>query len=66
VVLIAVSGTGKIRSMPSQDLVRNGLRIGDQSVIYAHDLGEKNKSTQDLFPNRTLYLYKEGELTLLR
>jgi hypothetical protein len=66
VVLIPASGTGKIRSMPPQDLVRNGLRIGDQSVIYAHDLGARNRSIRDMFPNRTFYLYKGGELTLLR
>jgi hypothetical protein len=66
VVLFATSGTGKIRRMPPQDLVRNGLRIDDQPVIYAHDLGARNTSIRDMFPNRTFYLYKGGELALLR
>ncbi len=66
VVLFTTSGSGKIRRMPPQDLVRNGLRIDDEPVIYAHDLGARNRSTQDMFPNRTFYLYKDGELTLLR
>ena len=66
VVLFATSGTGKIRRMPPQDLVRNGLRIDDQPVIYAHDLGARNRSIRDMFPNRMFYLYKDGELTLLR
>ncbi len=66
IVLFATSGTGKIRRMPPQDLVRNGLRIDDQPVIYAHDLGARNTQIRDMFPNRTFYLYKGGELALLR
>jgi hypothetical protein len=65
VVLVTASGTGKIRWMPPQDLVRNGLRIDDQPVLYAHDLGAQNKLIKALFPERTLYLYADGKLTPL-
>ena len=62
VVLVAASGTGKIRWMPPQDLVRNGLRIDDQPVLFAHDLGAQNKLIKNLFPERTIYLYADEKL----
>jgi hypothetical protein len=51
--------------MRSQDLVRNGLRVEENPVIYAHDLAEKNSMLRELFPKRSLYVYQDGELTAL-
>ena len=65
-VVLLTTGTGKIRPMPPQDLVRNGLRVGGQTIVYAHDLGTRNELIQDLFPERTLYLNVNGKLSALR
>jgi hypothetical protein len=51
------SDTGLLRPMPAQDLTRNGIRI-DGSVIYAHDLGERNAELVALFPDRTFWRYE--------
>ena len=65
VVLIPATGAGKIRWLPPQDLVRNGLRIDGQAVLYAHDLGAQNTLIRALFPDRAFYSYADGRLTRL-
>jgi hypothetical protein len=63
-VLIA-SDVGVIRPIFAEDLVRNGLHIGEQEVIYAHDLGEQNARLQSLYPGRSVYRYSNGRLVSL-
>lgn len=55
-VVFVKSSTGVIREMPPQDLVRNGVDLkGD--VIYALDLGSRNRCLIQHFPNRELWSY---------
>ena len=55
-VVFVSSHTGIIRPMGQMDLTRNKLDY-NASVIYAHDLGERNKELQELYPERELYKY---------
>ena len=61
-VVLIKSGTGKIQPMIARDLARNGMRIGEAAVVYAHDLGEQNQKTRALFPDRQFYQYEQGKL----
>jgi hypothetical protein len=65
-VVLVGSTTGKIRQMSARDLLRNGLHVGDQPVIYARNLGTNNLLIKNLFPERSFYLYSDGKLTPLR
>jgi hypothetical protein len=64
-IVIIAGDVGTIRPMPPRDLVRNGLRIGEQNVIYALDLGAQNESLRSQFPGRSLYRYSNGRLEAL-
>ena len=63
-VVLVASDTGIIRPMAPSDLVRNGLLPSNRSVIYAHDLNEKNEELRRIFPDRQVYRYKDGNLQL--
>ncbi len=63
-VVLVASGTGTIRPMPPPELVRNGLFPSARSVIYAHEIGEKDQVLRTLFPGRQFYRYKNGNLQL--
>jgi hypothetical protein len=63
-VVLLASGTGIFRPISSGDLVRNGLVLGERSVIYAKDLGEKNQALRTLFPDRQFYRYKDRNLQI--
>ena len=63
-VVLVASSTGIIRPMSQGDLVRNGLFPSSRSVIYAHDLNEKNEDLRKIFPDRQFYRYKDGNLQL--
>jgi hypothetical protein len=61
IVLIA-SKVGHIRPMPPRDLVRNGLDVKDQDIIYALDLGKWNRDLLAHYPGRQLFRYYKGDL----
>jgi hypothetical protein len=64
-VVIIASTVGAIRHMDPNDLVRNGLDIGRQEVIYAVDLGpNKNERLRSLFRGRAVYVYSNGRLQI--
>jgi len=63
-VLIATD-VGKIRPMLRRDLVRNGLVVGDNRIIYALSLGERNALLRARFPDRAFYVYADGRLEAL-
>jgi len=66
-IVIIASTVGTIRHMDPNDLVRNGLEIGHQKIIYALDLGaKKNAKLRAQFPGRTAYVYSNGRLQLAR
>ncbi|MDX2238672.1 MAG: hypothetical protein NW203_14005 [Hyphomonadaceae bacterium] len=62
--IVFISGyVGVAREMHPRDLVRNGPFIGEESVIYARDLGpEKNAAALRAYPGRAGYLYRCGAL----
>jgi hypothetical protein len=65
-VVIIASSVGAARPIAPNDLVRNGLRIGDQKIIYALDLGTRtNETLRTLFPGRKFYAYFHGHLKWL-
>ena len=70
-VVIVSAHTGIIRPMGQMDLTRNGLDYNN-SVIYAHDLKERNTELMDFYPDRSFYQYVrdpdevEGSLIRLR
>ena len=62
-IVIIASTVGTIRHMDPNDLVRNGLDISGQKVIYALDLGtRKNERLRAQFPGRAVYVYSNGRL----
>ena len=61
-IVIISSDVGAIRPMGPRDLVRNGLRVGDEKIIYARDLGVRNAILQSQFPGRSVYVYSDGRL----
>ena len=61
-IVIIASEVGTIRKMWPPDLVRNGLRIGEQKIIYALDLGVRNENLTSQFPGRSVYVYSAGRL----
>ena len=61
-VVIVAGPTGTIRRMFTGDLVRNGLKIGDQNIIYAHNLRPSNAQLLAQFPDRSFYAYANGRL----
>lgn len=70
-VVFVATHTGIIRPMPPGDLTRNGMDY-EGDVIYARDLGEKNRELMDFYPNRSFYMYTrdpedvEGRLVRVR
>ena len=61
-VVIVKSPTSLTRVMMPDNLVRNGLKVGDESVTYALDLGERHGELRALFPERRFYVYTDGKL----
>ena len=61
-IVIIASAVGTIRKMPPQDLMRNGLHIGEQKIIYALDLKVRNINLTSQFPGRSVYVYSHGRL----
>jgi hypothetical protein len=61
-IVIISTDVGAIRPMAPEDLVRNGLRIGEEKTIYARDLGVRNAILQSHFPGRSVYVYSDGRL----
>lgn len=54
--VVFISGfLGKTLIMSEEDTIRNHPRL-DGKILYAHDLGEKNKLLMDYYPNRIFYL----------
>ena len=65
-VVIIADKVGTIRKMNPRDLLRNGLHIGDDKVIYARDLGARNEALALQFPGRSMYRYSKGRLEPVR
>src|SRR5262249_4811728 len=61
-IVIIASKVGVIRPMKASDLVRNGLHVGKQKIIYALDLGAWNANHRSQFPGRSMYVYSNGRL----
>lgn len=58
--IVLISGkVGSIRPMPARDLLRNGLNVNDRDIVYAHDLGERNRELMALYPGRNIYIYSD-------
>jgi hypothetical protein len=62
-VVVLSNSTGRLWSMESSDLVRNGIAM-DGAVIFAHDLGQENCKLQALFPERHFWVYKREPHTV--
>jgi hypothetical protein len=62
-VVFIAGDSGTIRPMVIEDLPRNGLVVGDESVTYALDRGPKNQEVMAVFPGRRGYVYRNGALT---
>jgi hypothetical protein len=61
-IVIIASNVGSIRPMVPEDLLRNGLNVSERAVIYARDLGERNRALASQFPGRDIYIYSKGRL----
>jgi hypothetical protein len=61
-LVIIASDVGFIRPMSPVDLLRNGIHVGDQKIIYALDLGWRNSMLRSQFPGRSVYTYSNGRL----
>ncbi|HEX5931210.1 MAG TPA: hypothetical protein VFY74_05605 [Methyloceanibacter sp.] len=61
-IVIVASKVGTIRPMPPGDLIRNGLHIGEQKVLYARNRGARNQELLAHFPGREVYFYSNGRL----
>jgi hypothetical protein len=55
-IVFISSGVGVERPMQSLDLTRNGVDR-NATVLYVHDLGEKNTQLMNYYPNRKYYRY---------
>ena len=65
-IVIIADKVGAIRKMKPHDLVRNGLHVGDDKIIYARDLGARNEALASQFPGRSAYRYSKGRLEPVR
>jgi hypothetical protein len=65
-IVIIANKTGVIRPMEMVDLVRNGLHVGEQKIIYALDMGPRNARLRSQFPGRSVYVYSNGRLDAAR
>jgi hypothetical protein len=65
-LVIIASSAGIIRPMRAEALVRNGLHVGEQKIIYALDLGARNARLRSQFPGRSVYVYSNGRLEAAR
>jgi hypothetical protein len=62
-VVLILDDVGKLRPLPTRDVVRNGLTVGNQSVIYALDINDATTQIlRDRFPTRHFYRFYRGEL----
>ena len=61
-IVIIANKVGVIRPWLPPDLVRNGLHVGEQKIIYARDLGARNARLRSQFPGRSVYVYSNGRL----
>lgn len=65
-IVFIASDVGDIRPMSPVDLVRNGLHVGDSSVMYALDRGaQKDAEVMKVYGGRSPYIYKDGRLEKL-
>ena len=62
-VVIVASSTGQYRRMLDADLVRNGLKVEDASVVYALDPTLTDPKLRALFRHRQFLVYRDGALT---
>lgn len=61
--IVVIEGpVGKVRSMDPEDLVRNGLDVGAQGVVYAHAAPGGDAELRRAYPGRNLHTYREGRL----
>jgi hypothetical protein len=65
VVFVATDG-GLARPIQRGDLLCNGLKIGDESITYAHDRGPLNEELGTLFSDCLFYIYNCGSLVPLQ
>lgn len=69
-LILLESGTGVVRPMPIEDLLRNSIDY-QQDVLYARSLGPDNVELIKDFPSRSIYRYSrepersKGRLTLV-
>lgn len=56
-VLFFGTGTGARRPMAPGDLTRNDSRVATAPLVYAKDLGPRNRELLAAFPGRRAYLY---------
>ena len=61
-VVIVVGRSGVIRPMEDFDLVRNGLKVGTEPVVYALDPSQRDPALRALFPDRQFFVYRDGTL----
>jgi Dolichyl-phosphate-mannose-protein mannosyltransferase len=62
-VVLVLDDVGHTRPMPPRDLVRNGLKVGDEPVTYALDKDDATTQVlRDIFPKRRFYRYYRGQL----
>jgi len=58
-IILVAQNTGVIRTMPTRDLIRNGLTIDDKNVIYARIIdSETYRKLHKYFYNRKIYRYE--------
>lgn len=61
-IVIIAESVGKIRPMPPDDLLRNGLNFNEREILYVGDLGEQNSTLASQFPGRDIYVFSDGRL----
>jgi hypothetical protein len=64
-VVIVSGDAGRIDPMRDFDLVRNGLKVGTEPVVYALDPTLADPRLRALFPGRRFYAYRDGALAPL-
>ena len=65
-VVLLVDRVGSIKPVDPRDLVRNGLRVGDEPVTFALDKDPAaTRAVRELFPSRRFYRYADGQLRAL-
>ncbi|MCP4386155.1 MAG: glycosyltransferase family 39 protein [Hyphomicrobiales bacterium] len=64
-VVILETPPGVYRRGNQFDYARNGLDVTKPSVVYARDLGDRDK-LRALFPDRAFYVYRDGKLMKIK